>query len=183
MGLFSGGGSASSQSSSNQYQGGFNVSNFSLGFSICQIPIWRAWFKDAFLLSKTWQFDQTNPDFKGRLLSDGGSPPTGYLPAYPISVIFIKDLFMAIDQSSSEASFIHAQTSSSAGGGGVVSLGPFALGGEASHYSASGYSSRNFSAQWNDQGMTVPGIQIAGFKCHVLTQKCPNPDPSIKNWV
>ena len=183
MGLFGGGGSASSQSSRSAFNSGFDSSNFSLRFSICQIPIWRAWFKDAFLLSKTWRFDQTNPDFKGRLLSDGGSPPTGYLPAYPTAVVFIKDLFMAIDRNSAAGSFIQEQTSSSAGGGGFVSFGPFCLGGSASHYSSSGYSSRHFSASWNDQGMSVPGIQIAGFKCHVLTQKCPDPDPSIKAWV
>jgi hypothetical protein len=183
MGLFGGGGSASSQSSGVAFSSGFDFSNFSLRFSICQIPIWRAWFKDAFLLSKTWRFDQTNPDFKGRLLSDGGSPPTGYLPAYPTAVVFIKDLFMAIDKSSAAGSFIQQQTSSRAGGGGVVSFGPFCLGGSASHYSSSGYSSRNYAATWNDQGMSVPGIQIAGFKCHVLSQKCPDPDPGIKAWV
>jgi hypothetical protein len=183
MGLFGGGGQASSQSSKSAFSSGFDANNFSLRFSICQIPIWRAWFKDSFLLSRTWRFDQTNPDFKGRLLSDGGSPPTGYLPAYPTAVVFIKDLFMAIDKNSAAGNFIQAQTASSAGGGGAVSFGPFCLGGSASHYSSSGYSSRHFSASWNDQGMSVPGIQIAGFKCHVLSKKCPDPDPGIKAWV
>ena len=183
MGLFGGGGSSSGNQSSVAFNGGFDTSSFSLRFSICQIPILRPWFKDAFLLSKTWRFDQTNPDFKATLVSDGGSPPKGYLPAWPTAVIFIKDLWMNIRKDSAAGNFIQEQTSSSSGGSGAVSLGPFFLGGSASHYSASGYSQQQHSAQWNDQGMFVPGMQIAGFKCHVLTQKCPNPDPSITNWV
>jgi hypothetical protein len=183
MGLFGGGGSASNNQSRVQYNSAFSTNNFYLRFSICQIPIVRPWFKDAYLLSKCWRFDQSNPDYKNQLVSDGGSPPKGYLPAYPISVVFIKDLNLTLDNTSSAASFIHQQQSSSASGGGVVSLGPFCLGGSASHYSNSGYSQRNVNVQWNDQGLIVPGLQIAGFKCHVISQKCPSPDPSISSWV
>ena len=90
---------------------------------------------------------------------------------------------MTIDKSSGAASFIQQQQSSSAGGGGAVSIGPFCIGGSASHYSSSGYSQRNVNYQWDDQGLSVPGMQIAGFKCHIIATKCPAPDPSITAWV
>lgn len=183
LGLFGGGGSASASQSRVQCNSGFSSSNFSLRFSICQIPIVRPWYKDAYLLSKCWRFDQSNPDYKNLLVSDGGSPPKGYLPAYPTSVVFIKDLYLSLDKNSGAGSFIQQQQSSSAGGGGVVNLGPFCLGGSASHYSNSGYSQRNVNYQWDDQGLSVPGMQIAGFKCHVVATKCPAPDPSITSWV
>lgn len=183
LGLFGGGGSASGSQSRSQWNSGFNADNFALRFSICQIPIVRPWFKDAYLLSKCWRFDQSNPDYKNRMASDGGSPPQGYMPAYPTAVVFIKDLYLTLDKSSGAASFIQEQQSSSASGGGVVSLGPLCLGGSASHYSNNGYSNRDVHYQWDNQGLSVPGMQIAGFKCHVIGKKCPDPDPSIKEWI
>ena len=183
MGLFGGAESASSKQSRVASNSGFDSSNFYLSFSICQIPIVKPWFKDAFLLSKCWRFDQTNPDYKSLMISDAGSPPKGYLPAYPTSIVFIKDLYLKIDKNSGAGSFIQQQQSSSAGGGGVVALGPFTLGGSASHYSASGYSQQSMKVSWDDQGLSIPGMQIAGFKCHVISQKCPDPDPSITAWI
>jgi hypothetical protein len=176
-------GGASSNSSRAQFNSGFDLDTFSLTFSICEIPIIRAWFKDAFLLSKSWRFDQSNPDSKNQLVSDGGSPPTGYLPAYPTAVVFIKDLVLGIRQDSAAGQFITQQSASSQGGGVSIGLGPFSFGGSASHYSSSGYSSQNINSSWNDQGLSVPGMQIAGFKCHIFTSKLPNPDPSIKTWI
>jgi hypothetical protein len=117
------------------------------------------------------------------MISDAGSPPKGYLPAYPTAIVFIKDLYLKIDKNSGAGSFIQQQQSSSAGGGGVVALGPFTLGGSASHYSASGYSQQSMKVSWDDQGLSIPGMQIAGFKCHVISQKCPDPDPSITAWI
>jgi hypothetical protein len=183
MGLFGGTEATSTSQSQQEYTGTFKMDSFKLAFEVCQVPILRPWFKDAFFMSKTWRFDQTNPDFKSQILSDGGSPPKGYIPAYPTNVVFIRNLSMSIDHTSSAAHFIQQQQSSSEGGGGVVNLGFLTLGGSASHYSSSGYSKRNVDCTWNDQGLTVPGMQIAGFKCHVLSTKCPSPDPSIKNWA
>ncbi|HET6840986.1 MAG TPA: hypothetical protein VFK06_04765 [Candidatus Angelobacter sp.] len=183
LGLFGGGGGASGQQGRSQYNSNFDSNNFSLAFSICQIPIVRPWFKDAYLLSKCWRFDQTNPDFKGRMLSDGGKPPKGTLNAYPTSIVFIKDLYLSLDKSSGAAQFIQQQQSSSEDGGGVVNLGFLCLGGSASHYSNSGYSQQKTNHQWDNQGLSVPGMQIAGFKCRVLASKCPDPDPGITAWV
>ncbi len=182
FGLGASGGASGSQSRS-QFNSGFELDSFSLSFSICQIPIIKSWFKDAFLLSKSWRFDQSNPDSKNLMISDGGSPPTGYLPAYPTAVVFIKDLVLGIRQDSAAGQYITQQSQSAQGGGVSIGFGPFSFGGSASHYSKSGYSSQNLNTTWNDQGLSVAGMQIAGFKCHVITTKCPNPDPSIKAWV
>jgi hypothetical protein len=182
FGLGASGGASSDQSKS-QFNSGFELDSFNLTFSICQIPILRPWFKDAFLMSKAWRFDQSNPDSKNRLISDGGKPPKGYLPAYPTSVVFIKDLTLGIRKDSAAGQYITEQSSSSQGGGVAVFFGPFAFGGSASHYSSSGYSSQNINSKWDDQGLHVAGMQIAGFKCHIITSKCPDPDPGIKNWI
>jgi hypothetical protein len=187
MGLFGGGGQSSASSNTNANNSAFNLDTFNLTFEICQVPIIRPWFKDSFLNSSTWRFIQTNPDFKNgaknSLLSDGGSPPKGYLPGYPTAIVFIRNLYLTIDKTSSAGSFIQQQQSSSAGGGAVVALGPFTLGGSASHYSNSGYSNSSVNCTWDNQGLSVPGMQIAGFKCHVFAAKCPNPDPSITSWA
>jgi hypothetical protein len=183
LGLVSVGGNASGSTSGSTYNGTFHMDTFNLSFEICQVPILRPWFKDAYLNSKDWRFDQSNPDFKSTLLSDGGNPPKGLIPAYPTNCVFIRNLNLQIDQSSSAASYIQQQTASAQSGGGAVSIGPFALGGSASHYSKSGYSQSNFTSTWDDQGLHIPGMQLVGYKCHVLTQKCPNPDPSITAWV
>jgi len=182
FGLGAHGGASSSQSQS-QFSSGFELDSFTLTFSICQIPIIRPWFKDAFLMSKAWRFDQSNPDSKNLMISDGGKPPKGFLPAYPTAVVFIKDLSLGIHKDSAAGQYITQQSSSSQGGGVSVGFGPFSFGGSASHYSSSGYSSQNINSHWNDQGLNVDGMQIAGFKCHVITSKCPNPDPSITKWI
>jgi hypothetical protein len=182
MGLFGGGGGGSGSSTRQENNSSFDMNTFNLSFEICQIPIYRPWFKEAFIVSKAWRFDDTNPDTKGQFVSDGGSPPNGLIPAYPTTAIFIRNLNLGIDKSSSAAHFISQSSSSSQSGGGCVNFGPFCLGGSATHYSKSGYTQQNFSGSWDDQGLHVPGMQLVGFKCHVFP-KSPNPDPSIKSWV
>jgi hypothetical protein len=73
LGIFGGRGGASSSSSRSAYEHTFNSDSFFLRFQICQVPIVRPWFKQAFLLSKTWRFDQNNPEAKDEIVSDGGN--------------------------------------------------------------------------------------------------------------
>jgi hypothetical protein len=182
LGIFGGGGSASGSSSTQAYGGSFNSDYFYLAFEICQVPISRPWFKDAFLVSKAWRFAVNDPDYAGKAISDGANPPKGLIPAYPTAVVFIRNLKMTLGHSQGFSEFMSSYQSASASGGGFVSLGPFFLGGDASHYSSSGNSQRSYGYSWDGQTMTVPGMQIAGFKCHILP-KCPNPDPSITSWA
>jgi hypothetical protein len=175
-----GGGSHSEDKAT--FNGSFNSDTFSLSFEIAQIPIVRPWFKSSFLVSKTWRFDPGNPDVKNDALSDAGSPPRGLLPAYPTTIIFIRNLHMEIGHSEGFDNFLSQHASSSQSGGGGFSFGPFSCGGSASHYSTSGNTQRDYGSSWDGHGLDIPGMQIAGFKCHVLP-KSPNPSPDIKSWV
>ena len=119
---------------------------------------------------------------KGKDVSDGGSPPTGFIAAYPVTAIFIRNLQLSIQQDSAAGQFIQKYQASSQSGGGYAALGPFFLGGTASHYSSSGDTQSSFTHSWNDQGMSVDGMQLTAFRCHIFP-KSPDPDPSIKSWV
>lgn len=175
-------GGASHSESTASFDGSFNSDTFSLGFEIAQIPIVRPWFKSSYLVSKTWRFDPNNPDMKGDMLSDGGSPPKGLITAYPTSIIFIRNLNMEIGHSEGFSHFLDQHSASAQSGGGGFSFGPFSVGGSASHYTTHGNTQRDYGSSWNGHGLSVPGMQIAGFKCHVLP-KSPNPSPGIKDWV
>jgi hypothetical protein len=182
MGLFGVEGSASSSSTSNEFTDSVNVDTFTLSFQIAQVPIFYAGFKEAFLASHTWRYDPANPDVKNAQISDGASPPTGLIPAYPTSAIFIRNLTLGIQQDSTAGQFIDKYQSSAQSGGGYGSFGAFFLGGTASHYSNSGYTQSTWNHSWNDQGLVVPGLQLVGVKCH-MPAKSPAPDPSITSWV
>ena len=182
LGIFGGSGGASSSRSRVAYDSAFNSDHFFLKFEICQVPIVRPWFKQAFLLSKTWRFDQTNPEAKDDIVSDGGKMPQGLMPAYPTTAIFIRNLSLSLGQSEGFRSFMSEHTSSSAGGGGFVHFGPLFLGGGYSRASTSGSTQRNHGYSWDNQGMNVPGMQVIGFKCHI-NPKSPAPLPSITKWV
>jgi hypothetical protein len=175
-------GGASGHESQSQYHSSFKSEYCSMSFEICQVGIVRPWFKPSFLNSKTWRFDPGNPDLKGNMLSDGGSPPKGLMPAYPTSVIFIRNLTLDFGDSSGMQSFMSQQSSNSQSGGVGFSFGPFSIGTSASHYGAQGSTTRSASYQWTDQGLNVPGMQIVGYRCHVLP-KSPDPSPSITAWI
>ncbi len=182
FGLFSGAGGGGRSESRSEYSGSFNTSNFSLSFEIAQVPIARPWLKQAFLLSRSWRFDQNIPEAKDEVVSDGGAPPKGLIPAYPTSVVFIRNLRMHFGESSGLETFMSEATGSHASGGGFVTWGPVALGGSYSRSGTSGSTERTHSYQFSNQGLEVPGMQVVGFKCHILP-KSPNPLPSITDWV
>jgi hypothetical protein len=184
LGVFGGSGSASGSQSHKEYHGTFDSSHTSMSFEIAQIPIARAWFRPAFLNSKAWRFDQSNVTTKNDKLSDGGSPPKGMMPAYPVTAIFVRKLALSFGESSGFSDFVADQKSSSAGGGGCLSIGPFFLGGSASHSSASGSSQRDYGYRYENNTMYVDGMQLIGYKCHILP-KSPDPDPAIPaaNWI
>src|SRR5262249_52911708 len=152
-----------------------------MSFEIAQIPIVRPWFKSSYLTSKIWRYAVGNVLVKDWVLSDGASPPHGEMPAYPTSVIFIRNLKFNFGDSSGFSHFLDQQESSSSGGGGFAAIGPVFLGGSASSWSKGEKTDRSWGFHRTDQGLTVPGMQIIGFKCHVMP-KSPNPAPEIKSW-
>lgn len=183
LGIFGGSGGGGASHSKSEYTGTFNSDNFSLSFEIAQVPIVRPWFKQAFLQSKCWRFDQNNPEAKGDMLSDGGKPPKGLMPAYPAMAIFIRNLHMSLGHSDGFSSFVSEHDSSQGGGGGYVQFGPFFAGGSYSSQNASGSVTRDSGYHYNGQDMDVPGMQLVGYKCHVFDSKRPDPLPSITNWI
>jgi hypothetical protein len=181
-GIFSAGGSVSSAQGQSQSGIRFDSSRFGMSFKITQVPIVRPWFKTAFLVSKLWRFDQNNPEAKDDVVSNGGKPPQGLIPAYPTSLICIKDLSLRFANSSGFAEAESSWQRSSASGAGGVHFGPFHLGGSHSRSSASGQRSSQYHYDSQTQTMTVPGAQVIGFKCHIMP-KSPDPNSSITEWV
>jgi len=182
LGIFGASGGGGGSSSRSEYTGRFNSDHCSMSFEIAQIPLVTPWLKRSYLASKTWRFDPGNPDVKNDVLCDGGSPPQGLLPAYPTSIIFIRNLSLDFGNNSGFSHYLDEQRSSHAGGGGSVSIGPFFLGGSASHWSKERNTQRDWGYSYTNQGLKVPGLQIVGFKCHILP-KSPNPSPDIRAWV
>ncbi|MEA2985727.1 MAG: hypothetical protein QOD94_1981 [Alphaproteobacteria bacterium] len=182
LGIFGGRGTASSTTQHQEFKSSFNSDQFELAFEVCQVPIVRPWFRPSFLNSKTWRFDQQSPDVKDERVSDGGAPPKGLMPAYPTAIVFIRNLKLSLGHNEGFSNFISDMKSTSAGGGGYVAFGPFFLGGSGSNASGTRESQRDWGFKTDDQGLSVPGMQIAGFKCHVLP-KSPDPMPNITAWV
>jgi hypothetical protein len=151
-----------------------NSKQFKLSFSITQASIVRKWLQMPFVISKGWRFDESNPEAKGQMVSDGGATPRGLIPAYPTSIICIKDLELSMAESTAFQEYVKKSTA----GGGFLSFGAFSLGGTHSR----GNTTRNVGYTFTNQGMKVEGMQIVGFKCHVVP-KCPDPLDSITKWV
>jgi hypothetical protein len=117
------------------------------------------------------------------MVSDGGKPAKGLIPAYPTSLICIKDLTLCFAKSSGFEDAEQSWKRSSASGGGAVHFGPFHLGGSHSRSKASGERSSQYHYDSQTQTMTVPGAQVIGFKCHINSEKRPDPNSSITQWI
>lgn len=182
LGIFGGSGGARSTENNKEFHNTFKSDHFSLAFEIAQLPIERPWLERAFLMSKSWRFDQNTPEAKDALLSDGGAPPKGKMPAYPTSIIFIRNLVLDFGEASGFSDFVEQHNTSGGGGGGWVRWGPFALGGNYNRQTSSGSTEQKQGYKTSAQGISVPGMQIAGFKCHILP-KSPDPLSTIEDWI
>jgi hypothetical protein len=184
LGIFGGGGGGSGSSTHREFHSSFESSRTSMTFEVAQIPIARPWFRPAFLTGHGWRFDQNNVLTRTDKLSDGGAPPNGKMPAYATSAIFVRKLALDFGESSGFSDFVSDVSRSSADAGGYVSFGPFFLGGSYSRSSASGSKTHNWGYKTSNNGIAVDGMQIIGFKCHVMP-KSPDPDPSIpaSAWI
>ncbi len=173
LGIFAIGGRAAGGKEEGNFQ--FDSDSFGLSFEMCQVPIMRPWFKQNFLASNYWRYEKS-PSVAGAMLNDGGNPPKGKLAAYPTAMIFIRNLKMTFAKNSAMSSWMHEKI----GGGGAVAIGPFFAGGS---YGTE-ESKRTREGHHEDQSIEVPGMQIIGFKCHVMP-KSPFPNPKIKesDWA
>ena len=160
-----------------EYKGTIDTSSFKLSFAITEVPIVRPWFKQTFLTSKSWRFSEESPDSKDEILSDGGlngAAPKGILPAYPTSMICIRNLTLEFGESSEVSNWIQERT----GVGAFVQFGGLMLGG--SYHNGSG--SHDYNHKKTSQGIGVDGMQVIGFRCHLLP-KSPDPNTKIKDWI
>jgi len=153
-----------------------DVSNFRLTFKMAQVPIVRPGININFLTSNYWRFVQNNPEFNEQMVSDGKTPPNGMIPAIPTTCIFVKDLYLHFGESHR----IMDEVKEVKSGGGALSWGPFAIGGKYKHESFD----RDTESNSESQGIRIPGMQLIGFKCHMMP-KSPNPHPDIEEdaWI
>lgn len=172
------GGSGKGSTSNTKSKVKIDSSKFSMSFKIAQIPIYRPWFNVNYLTSKFWRFDKENPEFETDMVSNGASPPEGMIPAYTTTAIFVKDLKMHFGEFSGLSEYQKSKVSGSGSAG--FSFGPFSAGASASHSSTK--VNRENETHVSKQGIEIDGMQLIGFKCHILP-KSPNPSPKIKKWA
>lgn len=146
-----------------------DANNSSIELFLTLVPIRRTWFDASVLSSRGWKFD---PNINNDVISDGGTPPKGLMPAYATSMIVARNLKLGIDMSSEENSHVATQLSVS----GSVGWGPF---------SVKGNYSRNTDRKTHDfvknaAGIECEGMQIIGFVCKYV-DRLPNPDTGL-NW-
>lgn len=172
IGIFNGGGSGSTRKE--RWEGTVDTSTFQLRFLMCRVPIYRPWLHLDYIKSGFWRFAPNNVELANSLISDGKSPPDGLMPAITTECVFIKDLVMTFGNRHS--SFLSLKQSADGKGG--VAIGPFWAGGAHNNQS----DRRSHEAKWDGQSITVSGLQLVGYVCHLLP-KAPNPNPGIESWI
>ena len=100
------------------------------------------------------------------------------IPAYTTTAIFVKDLKMHFGEFAGLSEYERDKASGSGSAG--FSFGPFSAGASASHSSTD--INRENETHVDKQGIEIEGMQLIGFKCHILP-KSPNPSPDIESWV
>jgi hypothetical protein len=172
-------------SSSCNISSSLKAKSFTLSFEFCQVRIVRPWFKESFLTSKYWRFDPTESR-AGQELSDGGNPPKGIMPAYPTSMFVVRNLSLRFDSKQDASSFSDEFKSKSANYSAGVNIGFFNIsaGGGYSNSDSSGRADSDLQMSKDGQSITIPGMQVIGFNCHVL-DKAPNPSPDVsdEDWI
>ena len=145
-----------------------HMTSFKMSFELCQIPLVRAGFDPTFLESRAWKLGDSALELTE--LSDGKVPPKGMLPGYPTAVIFIRNVSIASDEITAAKTEIEQHIAAK----GRIGWGPFSLGGQ---YKRDDHTT-DTKTDTTHEGLSVDGIQILGFRCHLL-DKMPDPLPSI----
>jgi hypothetical protein len=163
-------------SSEQRYESEVDVSNFSMSYEIAQAMVSRPWMSPEFLFSEAWRFGPNMPNLSNltEALSDGKKPPSGAMIAYPTTAIFVRNVTVNFSELHSESSSFRKKIK----GGASVSFGPINLGGGTYER---GESTRSFERELTREGLTVPGMQLIGFKCKLLP-KLPNPSAKVTKW-
>ncbi|NIR28946.1 MAG: hypothetical protein GWN84_06450 [Gammaproteobacteria bacterium] len=165
-GLWHASGGAEYSSQSEDYQA--DTEGLSLRVELLQIPILRSWLDPSIFHSRAWKWSQESTP-----ISDGGSPPHGFMPLFPTAMIVARKLHITQDMKSEHNKKFTTHLATQASGG----WGPFSVKG---HYSRDTHSA-DHDCTTTDSGIDVPGPQIIAFVCEKLP-KSPNPDPGL-NWT
>lgn len=119
-------------------------------------PVYRKWMDSGLFKLPNW--------------SDGMGPhsiagdPDPRMPLIPIAVVMVRDVRITANWSHQDSEHLDSATS----GGASVGWGPFAVSGHYSHSSTSD----TFKAVRDDQGFTIPAIQVLGYVC-LRVPPCP----------
>jgi hypothetical protein len=164
-----GGGAESSTTSKKEVS---TVSKFKMSFTLTHAAYCRPACEMDFLRSRAWRLSTDAVDV-GQL-SDGGSPPKGLMVAYPTMILFARDILVDFSELHDESSEVHKQLAAKASGG----WGPFKVSGSYQR----GSETREVKSKLTENGLSVEGMQIIGFRCSIL-DLTPNPHESIKEFV
>ncbi len=152
-----------------------SLENLTVGFELTQVPLFRSWLREDFLMSNKWRWKTQAGAGTGELLSNGDpNKPQGKLFAYPTVMIFARNI--SITKSIYDK--VSSEVEQSGGASGGFSLGPFSIGGSGS------YNKTDRKVEVNQVGdkMVAPGMQIIGFRNHILPLS-PNPDSAVQKWI
>lgn len=147
------------------------ISAFKLSMELTQAVISRPWFYPEFFMNRGWTLRKGEGWMYEEMPSDGKTPPSGNLIAYPTMAIFARNITI---ESADFATALSA-TQSSTSAGATIGYGPFSLSGNYSH-SESG---RKFAADVQGGVIKVPGMQVIGFVNHLIP-RAPDPLPELK---
>ncbi|NJL76380.1 MAG: hypothetical protein HC892_16530 [Saprospiraceae bacterium] len=153
-----------------------NWETLNVNFELAQVPILRAGIHEHFLTSKYWRFHPTASAIgSAELLSDGKIPPSGQMVAYPTTLIFARNITVKFETYSGNYNYFDQKIK----GGGGLSLFGLHLGGRYEN----ARTEKNAESHFEGQGISVPGMQLIGFRCHLLPK---SPDPlkvDEKKWA
>ncbi|MCB8926311.1 MAG: hypothetical protein H6652_11880 [Ardenticatenaceae bacterium] len=154
-----------------------DMTDFSIKFEIAEAMIARPWLSPEFLLGNAWRFKPDMPNLTNltETLSDGNTPPSGSMIAYPTTAIFVRNVVVDFKELHDKTSEFRRDISAKLS----VSIGPFRVG--SGSYS-NGKETKEFTSEITEEGLKVSGMQLIGFKCKLLP-KLPNPSPEVKEWA
>ncbi|HBI39652.1 MAG TPA: hypothetical protein DDY16_01710 [Tenacibaculum sp.] len=124
-----------------------------------KVDIKRPWFSESLFRLGSWSTELV----KKHGISNGqidSSNKGNYLPMYPVSFIVAKDISIKADFSHEEEEHI----SQSVNGSASVGYGPFSVGGNYGF----GSTEDNFSSDYQNGEIRVPGLQIIGWVSRVI---------------
>jgi hypothetical protein len=126
-------------------------------------------------MSNKWRWKTQAGAGTGELLSNGDpNNPQGKLFAYPTVMMFARN----ISVTKSVYDRVSSEVERTGGASGGLSIGPFSVGGSGS------YNKTDRKVEVNQVGdkMVAPGMQIIGFRNHILSLS-PNPDSAVQKWI